>query len=145
MYLRILRKPQIKKNSVLQAQCNSVNEMRSRPCSKNHKIMAGNILYSIQGSEHAINHYMSNLKIHKVRTHMPSVPGDLLFWLKIFKFSADWQILLYSVLKYTFHELKYMLCLNDMSTIIHYVTCFSLNLTESMHVYVTRSFILDSY
>lgn len=84
MYLRILRKPQIKKNSVL-AQCNSVNEMRSRPCSKNHKIMAGNILYSIQGSEHAINHYMSNLKIHKVRTHMPSVPGDLLFLVENFQ------------------------------------------------------------
>lgn len=32
--------------------------------------MAGNILHSIQGSEHAINQYMSNLKIHKVRPRM---------------------------------------------------------------------------
>lgn len=39
--------------------------------------MAGNILHSIQGSEHAINQYMSNLKIHKVRPRMLFVPGDL--------------------------------------------------------------------
>lgn len=42
--------------------------------------MAGNILHSIQGSEHAINQYMSNLKIHKVRPRMLFVPGDLLFF-----------------------------------------------------------------
>lgn len=45
--------------------------------------MAGNILHSIQGSEHAINQYMSNLKIHKVRPRMLFVPGDLFccfFW-----------------------------------------------------------------
>lgn len=42
--------------------------------------MAGNILHSIQGSEHAINQYMSNLKIHKVRPRMLFVPGDLFFF-----------------------------------------------------------------
>lgn len=87
MYLRILRKPQIKKNSVLCCRHSVIVSMRwdRDLAARTTKSWQETFCTLSRESEHAINHYMSNLKIHKVRTHMPSVPGDLLFLVENFQ------------------------------------------------------------